>query len=200
MLIVKHVVRAKIAALNLPRAYQALGKHVFNAGSYRTDFASIFQQIDGHLDAIKAVQPRSADEQKSEGTAGKARAPVQAVKDVAHVKTLKMARTAPTMSLAKWRSTSSGCRADPMKSLGQLPPAFHESRGSTQKSGNSPHNGADSYAGAACSRNGRNGWAACGSVYRLFCRSGTWQAGGIVGAIHSWRVGCSKAECDWTDV
>ena len=120
VLIVKQAVRAKITALNLPRAYRALGKHVFNAGSYRPDFASIFQEIDGCLDAIKAVQARSANEPKPEGMAGKVRAAVLMVRDAARIKVLQLKADRAFSELGKAAFGKFGVQSGPDEVTGPI--------------------------------------------------------------------------------
>ena len=57
-LTVRQATRTKIASLDLPRAFAALGKHLYATGTNRDEFASLYQRIDklnGDIEAIEAA-------------------------------------------------------------------------------------------------------------------------------------------------
>ena len=89
-LVAKQAERTKLVNMTLPAAYQALGKQVHGAGSYRDEFAETFKKIDGPLTEIAALQAHSAAAPKAEGFAAKAKSAVDATTDMAHVQALKL--------------------------------------------------------------------------------------------------------------
>ena len=89
-LIAKQAERTKLTTINLPSAYQALGKHIYSSGAHRAVFPGQHQQIDGLANEIKAIQGRSATHPKAEGIAAKAKVAATATKDVAQAKALQM--------------------------------------------------------------------------------------------------------------
>jgi hypothetical protein len=86
-LVAKQAERTKFANITLPNAYQALGKHVHNAGAFRDDLGDIYQKIDCLL---KDIEAHSTPGAKAEGFAEKAKAVAKATQDMAHVQSLQL--------------------------------------------------------------------------------------------------------------
>ena len=86
-LTVRQATRTKIASLDLPRAFAALGKHLYATGTNRDEFASLYQHIDklnGDIEAIEA-----ASKTGKQGMADKARSIAIATKDKVQIKALQ---------------------------------------------------------------------------------------------------------------
>ncbi len=89
-LVAKQAVRTKLLNVNLPAAYQALGKQIHGTGNYRDEFPEVFKRLDDALAAIAALKTNSATAPKAEGFAAKAKAAANATTDMAHAQTLKL--------------------------------------------------------------------------------------------------------------
>ena len=86
-LVAKQAERTKLVNVNLPAAYQSLGRHIHGTGNYRDEFPDVYQKIEGLL---KDITTHSAAAPRAEGFAAKANAAVKATTDMAHVQTLKL--------------------------------------------------------------------------------------------------------------
>jgi hypothetical protein len=89
-LVAKQAERTKLASVNLPGAYQALGKHLHDTGRLRSDLPDRYRAIDTLLAEIQAIQTRTAGQPKAEGFAARAKAAAQSAGDVAQLKTLQV--------------------------------------------------------------------------------------------------------------
>jgi len=78
-LVAKQAERTKLLQVTLPSHYRALGKHLYEDGSRRDEFATEFQAVDGLVEQIKTIHSRSADEPKAEGFTAKTKAAAKAV-------------------------------------------------------------------------------------------------------------------------
>ena len=86
-LTVRQATRTKIASLDLPRAFAALGKHLYATGTNRDEFASLYQHIDKLNGDIEAIEAASKPEKQ--GMADKARSIAIATKDMVQIKALQ---------------------------------------------------------------------------------------------------------------
>ena len=57
-LLMKRMERATLAKTTIPRAYQALGRHIYSTGSYRSDFPEVYVRLDGLLAEIAVLEAR----------------------------------------------------------------------------------------------------------------------------------------------
>ncbi|MGA2032038.1 MAG: DUF4339 domain-containing protein [Thermoguttaceae bacterium] len=57
-LLSKRIERATLVRRTIPRAYQALGKHIYSMGSYRSDFPEVYVRLDGLLAEIAVLEAR----------------------------------------------------------------------------------------------------------------------------------------------
>jgi hypothetical protein len=89
-LVAMQAMRTKLLNVNLPTAYQALGKHIHGTGNYRDEFPELFKKLDDTLAAIAALNTHSAAAPKAEGFAAKAKAAANATSDMAHSQVLKL--------------------------------------------------------------------------------------------------------------
>ena len=86
-LVAKQAERTKLSNVTLPSAFRAFGAHVYGDGTFRADFADIYQRLDGHVAQIKTLQTPSV---KAEGFAQKAKAVAKAANDTVHAQALKL--------------------------------------------------------------------------------------------------------------
>jgi hypothetical protein len=85
---VKQVARTKIATLDLPRAFTLLGRHLYAAGTYREQFATLYQQIDKLSSDIAAIEAQAASSPKPQGVADKAKATANTARDFVEIRQL----------------------------------------------------------------------------------------------------------------
>ena len=109
-LVAKQAERAKLVNMTLPTAYQALGKHIYEADSHREENAEAFQRIDVLQADIAAL--RTQDE-KAEGLAAKAKAAAKTAADTAHLQPLKMKLSRAFIELGKAAFEKHGGQSGP---------------------------------------------------------------------------------------
>jgi hypothetical protein len=86
---VKQSERTKIAKLDLPRAFAALGKAIYLVGTYRESFAYLHQEIDKLKSEVAAIESQAASRPKAEGMADKAKSVASAAKFMVQIKALQ---------------------------------------------------------------------------------------------------------------
>jgi hypothetical protein len=109
-LVAKQAERTKLSNVTLPGAFRALGAHVYGDGTFRADFADIYQRLDGHLAQIKTLQTPSV---KAEGFAQKAKAVAKAANDTVHAQALKLKVNHAYADLGKAAYDSHGEQSGP---------------------------------------------------------------------------------------
>lgn len=85
----KQAQRTKLVNSTLPKAYFALGKHLYDSGERREEVGELYQRIDTAKAEIKAIEDHSKDQPKAEGMSAKAKAAAAGAKDMAQIQLLK---------------------------------------------------------------------------------------------------------------
>jgi hypothetical protein len=76
----KRLERARLNAWSLPRAYRALGKHVYGEGAYRADFPNVYVRLDGLHAEIALLRNRPPAEHEARTFMAKVQAAARAAR------------------------------------------------------------------------------------------------------------------------
>lgn len=85
---IKQAARTKIAMLDLPRAFTSLGRHLYGAGTYRAQFATLYQGIDKLISESAAIESQAANRPKSQGVADRVKAAANTARDFVEIRKL----------------------------------------------------------------------------------------------------------------
>lgn len=100
-LVAKQTQHMKLGNSTLPKAFLALGKHLYDSGERREDFGELYQRIDTTKAEIRAIEGHRKDQPKAEGMSAKAKAAASGAKDMAQIQLLERKTSTAFSELGK---------------------------------------------------------------------------------------------------
>lgn len=89
-LVAKQTERAKVAKVTLPAAFRALGKEIFEARRFESEFPQHFQRLDSLKSELEAIQSRAAESPSPSTFTGKAKGAAKTAKVTAQTKSVEL--------------------------------------------------------------------------------------------------------------